>query len=96
MGKGGQRPPSDADKGLIASEYGCRAPARKIYFTAPSECIVSPRVDVGLRGDGVGPSSPGHDGASDATADSADRIDATERSTPSPRDPHHYHAQGPK
>jgi len=22
MGKGGQRPPSDADKGLIASEYG--------------------------------------------------------------------------
>ena len=23
MGKGGQRPPSDADKGLIASEYGC-------------------------------------------------------------------------
>ena len=29
MGKGGQRPPSDADKGLIASEYGCQTPRGK-------------------------------------------------------------------
>jgi len=55
---------------------------------------LTPRVDVGARGDGVGPSSPGPDGASGATADSA-------ASTPPlpqrhRRDLHDTTAQGPK
>ena len=85
MGKGGQRPPSDADKGLIASEYGCRPPARKIHFMTPSKRDAAPRVDVGARGDGVGPSSPGPAGASDADSAPA---------TPSPLT--RYNTQGPK
>ena len=36
MGKGGQRPPSDADKGLIASEYGCRRQRGKYISPEPS------------------------------------------------------------
>ena len=71
MGKGGQRPPSDADKGLIASEYGCRRQRGKQISRPLRSGTLTPRVDVGARGDGVGPSSPGPDGASDATADSA-------------------------
>ena len=64
--------------------------------------------DVGARGDGVGPSSPGPDGA--ARTSRGRRLDAATPATPSTRhastppptpplhaiDPHHTTTQGPK
>ena len=101
MGKGGQRPPSDADKGLIASEYGCLTRRPNKFHDA-------------FAGDRTPPSSPhaarveqcsGGRAARRRSADRAGiyahgqrRVTAPptppRENTPSPRD--HHHTQGPK